>query len=108
MSNLKKIIQKKCGSFKGKAKNDCVANLKRNRKEKKASNEQHGKNIDKMSESYSKSKNQKTKNTKKYGKSISNALETIRFKQSKEGKKWATKGMEKRRDVKKQKFPYSK
>ena len=37
------------------------------------------------------------KDTKKYGKSVANALDTIRFKQSKEGKKWATKGREKRR-----------
>ena len=107
MSNLKKIIQKQCGSFKGKNKIKCIENAKRNFKEKKVSDEQHGKNIDKLVDEISKEENQKAKDTKKYGKSIANALDTIRFKQSKEGKKWATKGREKRRDVKKPKFPYN-
>ena len=81
MSNLKKIIQKKCGSFKGKAKNDCVANLKKNRREKK-SMEEYGKNPN-YNAAYQKDKKQIKKDTKKYGKSIANALSTIRFKKSK-------------------------
>jgi hypothetical protein len=81
MLNLKKIIQKKCGSFKGKAKKDCIANNIRNRKEKNLM-EEYGKNPN-YNAAYQKDKKQIKKDTKKYGKSIANALSTIRFKKSK-------------------------
>ena len=46
--NQKKSINKKCSSFKGESKSKCIANAKRQYKEAKAKNEQHGKNIDKI------------------------------------------------------------
>ena len=103
----KKLIEKKCSSFKGESKSKCIANAKRQYKESKAKSEQHGKNISKMQSVDLKESKQIKKDTKKYGKSVANALATIRFKKSKEGKRYASKGTEKRRDVKKQKFPYS-
>ena len=105
--NQKKSINKKCSSFKGESKTKCIANAKRQYKEAKAKNEQHGKNIDKIENTYEKEQNQIKKDTKKYGKAGAKALSTIRFKKSKEGKKYSSKGTEKRRDVKTQKFPYS-
>ena len=105
--NQKKSIEKKCSSFKGESKSKCIANAKRQYKERKAKTKQHGKNIDKLYSAEDKEDAQIKKDTKKHGKSVAEALYTIRFKQSKAGKKWASKGREKRRDVKKQKFPYS-
>ena len=56
--NQKKSINKKCSSFKGESKSKCIANAKRQYKEAKAKNEQHGKNIDKIENTYEKEQNQ--------------------------------------------------
>jgi len=106
--NQKKSINKKCSSFKGESKSKCIANAKRQYRESKADSKQHEKNIDKMVNEYEKELNKVRSDSTKYGKSVSKALSTIRFKKSKEGKKFASRGTEQRRDVKQQKFPYNK